>query len=139
MKKLISICVVVAMTMTFGCCTLEAPDGTLSQSFSNCFKTAQDRVCNAPVSVLNLADLALTLLKGVAEAYVPGSAEYTVFITAQNIKTTGCATLTNLNAMIDFFKSDKAAALETKMMLKAGPMKAVAIDVQPLIDWRDKK
>ena len=146
MRRIMVLCLVVAlMGSPVGCCTLTDSAGVETQSFSNCFASfqdwlqgVQDWVCNAPTTVVTIADTIIDLLKDVAEAYIPGTKEYTVMVTAQNIKATGCAGLTALNEMISFVQSVEFKEMQTKAMLKAGPTKATPmISVQPLIDWRD--
>ena len=119
-----------------GCCTLTAPDGTVTKNTANCFKVAQDKVCNASPDVISVADIVINLLKPEAAVLIPGSAPYIALVTAQGIKDTGCAVLTDLNTMIAFIQG-----LNTQTQLaakKSGKKMASApIDVQALIIWRD--
>lgn len=98
----------------------------------------QDKVCNAPPAVLAVADVVIALLKPELVALVPESAPFVAYITAQNIKTSGCAAATGLNTMIAF-----AQGYNTKTMLAyktskvKGPMPNL-IPISPLTAWRDK-
>ena len=142
MRKLLVLVMVLALA-SIGCCTFTAPDGTVSKNFFNCLKIAQDKVCNATPEVMSVANMAVELAKYAISIAVPGSKEYMdavgAYATATGIQATGCAMLTDLNKMIAFLRSPAAQAAETKLMAVKGPMKATAINVQPLIDWRDGK
>ena len=118
------------------CCTYTAPDGTVTKSTANCFKAAQDKVCNASSDVVGIADIVINLLKPEIATLVPGSAPYVALVTAQGIKNTGCAVLTDLNTMIAFIQGMNTQA---KLVMVKGSMKAapVGINVQPLLDWRN--
>ena len=119
-----------------GCCSYTATDGTVSKSFGNCFKTAQDKVCGATADQIAIADAVIALLKPVLSTLVPGSAAFTAFVTAQSIKDTGCAVLSDLNVMIAFIQG-----INTQNQLAAAKglkMAPAVINVQPLIDWRNK-
>ena len=138
MKRLMVIGMVMAsLVLIGGCCTLTAPDGTTTKSFPNCFKAVQDKVCNAPDSVLAVADIVINLLKPEAAILIPGSAPFIALVTAQSIKDTGCAALTGLNTMINFiegYNTKAQLAMKTRKM-KAAP---AGTNVQPLISWRDR-
>ena len=131
MKRLMILAMVLALMFT-GCCSYTALDGTVTKSFPNCFKTAADKVCNAPQSVLNIADVVINLLKPEVAILVPGSAALLAYVTAQNIKSTGCATLTSLNNLIAFIEGFNTAQVKAMAGKKAVP---VGINVQPLQDW----
>jgi len=120
----------------YGCCTLTAPDGTQTKSTANCFKTAQDKICNASPDVVSIADIVITLLKPELAVLVPGTAPFIALVTAQGIKDTGCAVITNLNTMIAFIQgmNTQAKLMVAKSSMKAAP---VGINVQPLLDWRN--
>lgn len=120
-----------------GCsCTRADQNGVITQNTTNCLLAGQDMICNASPDVMAGADLLITILKGVASAYIPGTPEATAFISAQNIQKFGCSTATGLNALIAYLQSAQAKS----MIAKAGPMKAVVpISPQPFINWRDTK
>ena len=133
MKKIILI--VLAFGVVMGCCSSTAPDGTVTKSTINCFKMAQDKVCNASPDVLSIADIVINLLKPEITTLIPDSAPYVALATAQSIKDTGCAAITGLNTMIAFIQG-----LNTKAMLvnmKMGKAATTGINIQPLLNWRD--
>lgn len=137
MKKILALLAIIALLFT-GCCTKTVinPDGTAgtSKSFLNCITTAQDKVCNAPPAVMNIAQGVITLAEAILAVAVPGSSVYIAAVgslsTAQGIQATGCAILTDLAAMIQFAQNPPKASLKKAM---------APIDVQPLIDWGQGK
>lgn len=137
MKKILILLAIVALALT-GCCTLTAPDGTQTKSTANCFKVAQDKVCNASPDVLAVADTVLAIVKPFVATALPGSAVLMAYVTATNIKTYGCAGITDLNLLIAFIQGYNT---QTSMAMKGGSIKMgqAAINVQPLISWRDGK
>jgi hypothetical protein len=126
MKKYLAILAIVALVS--GCAFLQ---------------TAQDTICNPPQSVITVANAAAPLVAIAINMAGPGSAAYVNAVTVQGAITAiqggACVSLTQLNALIAWLQSDEAQTLQTKAMIKVGPMKAVAINVQPLIDWRDSR
>ena len=48
-----------------------------------------------------------------------------------------CVSVTQLNNLIAWLQSEESKTIQAKAMVKAGPVKATVINVQPLIDWRD--
>jgi hypothetical protein len=135
MKKVLVLYMIVALA-SFGCCTLTAPDGTVTKSFSNCLTTTQDKVCNASPDVLAVADTVLALVKPFIATALPGSAILMAYVTATNIKTYGCAGITELNLLIAFIQGYN---IQAPVAAKAGMMKAplATIDVSPLLNWRN--
>ena len=136
MKKILSLIMVTSLFLA-GCCSLTAPDGTVTKSTANCFKTAQDKVCNAPPEVITIAQAVLSLLTPELATLVPGTAPFIAYMTAQNIQATGCAVLTDLNTMIAFIQGMNT---KTKMMaakVTKGIVPPMGINVSPLIDWRN--
>jgi hypothetical protein len=133
-KKILFAMLLLALMGIFAGCACPRADtnGTITKSFANCLQTGQDIVCNASPDVLAGANLLINVLKGVASAYIPGTAEFSALITAQNIQSVGCSTLTGLNGLIAYLQSTQGKT----MMAKAGPMKTVS--PQPFINWRDK-
>lgn len=137
MKKLLILVMVLALGLAVGCsCKYTAPDGTVSESFANCFKIGQDKVCNADPAVIATADAVLSILKPIAGTLIPGSAPYLALITAQGIKDTGCATITGLNTLIAFIEGFNKGKTLTMAGLKAA---SAPINVQPLYDWKARK
>jgi hypothetical protein len=125
MKKCLSILVVLAM-LVGGCSFLQ---------------TAQDILCNPPQSVIAVANAAAPLVAIAINMAIPGSAVYVNAVTVQGAITAiqggACVSLTQLNALITWLQSDEAKQVQAQVMLKAGPMRAVALDAAPLIAWRD--
>lgn len=124
MKKLLAVMMILALIG--GCSFLQ---------------TAQDTICNPPQSVIAVANAAAPLVAIAINMTLPGSASYVNAVTVQGAITAiqggACVSLTQLNNLIAWLQSNEAQQLQAKAMLKAGPMKALAISVQPLIDWRD--
>ena len=135
MKKIMILYLAVAMALV-GCCSLTAPDGTVTKSFSNCLATAQDKVCNASPDVLAVADTVIALVKPFIATALPGSAILMAYVTATNIKTYGCAGIADLNLLIAFIQGYNT---QNTMAMKTGMMKMppAAINTQVLIDWRN--
>ena len=133
-KRILFAIMLLALVGIFAGCACPRADsnGVITKDFTNCLLAGQDIICKAPPEVLAGADLVISILKGVASAYLPGTPEATAFITAKNIQQFGCATATGLNGLIAYLQSNQAKT----MMAKAGPMKTVS--PQPFIDWRDK-
>jgi hypothetical protein len=129
MKKVLVLCLVIAVA--------------LGVSGATCMQQIQDRVCNPPASVIAVANAASPLVAIAINIALPGSAAYVTAVSVQGAITAiqggVCVSVTQLNALIAWLQSDEIQALQTKQMLKAGPMQAVVISVQPLIDWRDGK
>ena len=137
-KFLAVMTMVLALAFVSGCaCTrADSTTGVITKNATNCLLTAQDIVCNASADTLANANLLATLLKSLANTYIAGSTEYTVYITAQNIIDLGCSTVTGLNELIAYLQSSKGKSL--MVAAKAGPMGTV-VNVQPFIDWRAGK
>jgi hypothetical protein len=114
-KKLLAFIVIVALA--FGCATI------------------QTTACNPPANVIAVANVVISLLLPELNILVPGSEAYNSYITAQNIAAGVCVGVTELNALIAWLQSRDAQIAQTKAMVKAGPMKAQAINIQPLVDW----
>ena len=108
---------------------------TLSLTGATCLQNVQTKVCNPPADVMVVANMAVTLLETALAAFVPGSAAYVALLgpyaTATAIQGGVCVSVTQLNNLIAYLQSPPA----TKMMAKR---KAV-LNVQALIDWRDKR
>ena len=136
MRKILALIIVLALPLS-GCCTLIAPDGTTTKSAANCFKTAQDKVCNASPDVIAVAQVVISLLTPELATLVPGTAPFIAYMTAQNIQATGCAVLTDLNTMIAFIQgmNTQSKLVSVRAGKKAFP---AGINVQPLIDWRNQ-
>ena len=113
--------------------------------FTNLLTGAQDKVCNAPASVIEVTDLVLNALKPVVANLVQGSAGLLAYVTAQGIKDTGCADITELNSMIAFIQGMNTAKVIMAKEMQAKGISTVplqtwmasnrAIDVSPLVDW----
>ena len=146
-KIVVLVMVLALMVLVLGGCCANPKDATMPKSFFNCFGVgaaavqgavvaAQDKVCNAPANVVTIADIVIGLLKPEIAILVPGSAPFIALVTAQAIKDTGCAVLTDLNTMITFIQG-----MNTKSMIMAKGMKAAPklIDVAPLLSWEAGK
>ena len=136
MRKLMVLVMVLSL-VSMGCCSLTAPDGTVTKSPLNCLKTAQDKVCNAPANVIAVIDAVITVAEMAVAAFVPGTAAYIAavqsFGTAVSIKDGLCVSLTQLNQLIDFLQNPQVQAMQAKK----GIMKAQAVPVDPFIQWRN--
>jgi len=126
MRKIMVLCLVIALAF-----------GATGATCKNFWIGAQDKVCNAPANVMAVIDGIITVAELGVATFVPGSAAYIAAIqsfgTATSIKDGLCVSLTQLNALIAYVQSQPA--LRKKAMAKVDPAKAVAINVQPLIDW----
>ena len=133
MKKIIVFLAIVALACVSGCsCPRADSTGVITKNFTNCLETAQDIICDPPPEVLAGSNILLNLLKPVANTYVPGTAEFNAYVTAENITSIGCASVTGLNGLIAYLQSKQAQTL----MLEKG--EATALSIQPFIDWRNK-
>ena len=140
-RKVLTFMLVGLLVMTlggvFGCCeSPPLPDGSTTKSFYNCLTNLQDKICNAPDDVVSVADIVIQLLKPVAMGLVPGSAPYVALVTAQGIKSTGCAAVTDLNIMIAYIQGLNQAKTMQASGTKAMPQ---LIDVNALVLWRAMK
>ena len=145
-KALALLCALAFASAAFaGCCSWTATDGTVTKSFSNCFKVAQDKACNPPAAVMAIVNMAAPLLVTFLNLAVPGTTAYinaaNALVAVKTIQNTGCILLTDLNNLIAYLQSadfaqaqNMVAAAEMKKGLKAQP----PIDAQPLVDWRAK-
>jgi hypothetical protein len=128
MKKIIVLLAIVALAF-----------GTMG---ATCMQNTQTTVCNAPADVVAQIQAVMTLTETALATFVPGTAPYVAavgaYATASAIQSGLCIGLTQLNALIAFLQDPKVAPLQAKAMIKAGPMRAVAINPQAFIDWRDK-
>jgi hypothetical protein len=139
MKRVLVFLVILAMGFASGCsCPRADSNGVITKSFSNCLLTAQDIVCNPSAEVLAETNVFLAIIKGVAEAFVPGTAAFMARITAENIATIGCATVTGLNGLISYMQSTQFQQAQV-MQMKKGIKATAPISPQPFIDWRDTK
>ena len=101
---------------------------------------AQKIACSPPASVITVAEAAAPLVAVAVNMLVPGSAAYVNAVTVSGAVTAilggACVSLTQLNAVIAWLQSDESKTLQAKAMVKAGPARAVALNPQPLLDWR---
>ena len=127
MKKIIVLLAIVALGL-----------GTMG---ATCMQNTQTTVCNAPANVVSQIQAVLDLAELGIATFVPGSAEAVAAIgayaTASAIQNGLCVGLTQLNSLIAFLQDPNNAALQTKVMMKKGPMKATVINIQPFVDWRN--
>ena len=127
MKKIIVLLAIVALAF-----------GTMG---ATCMQNTQTTVCNAPANVVSQIQAVLDLAEAALATLVPGTAPYVAavgaYATASAIQNGLCVGLTQLNSLIAFLQDPNTTALQTKVMMKKGPMKAVVINVQPFISWRD--
>ena len=128
MKKILILLTIVALAF-----------GTMG---ATCMQNTQQTICNAPPAVVAQIQAVISLAELGLATFVPGTALYvaavSAYATASAIQSGLCIGLTQLNALIAFIQNPQVAPLQAKAMVKAGPMKAVAINPQAFIDWRDK-
>lgn len=127
MKKFkLAVCILLALVLTVSGCAF--------------LKVVQDKVCNPPAGVMALINSAAPVVAAIIAAAVPGSAVYVAAVANQQtitaIQAGVCVSLTQLNNLIDFLQSPEVQQAQLKMM--AGKKAAAPINVQPLVDWRDK-
>jgi len=127
MKRIAILCLIVAMG--------------LGVTGATCLQNVQDRVCNPPQAVIDVANAAAPLVAMAIQIALPGSAAYVNAVSVQAAITAiqggACVSVTQLNNLIAWLQSEQAQTLAAKAMVKAGPARAMAINVQPLISWRD--
>ena len=125
MKKILVLLVIVALA--FGA------------SGATCMNSVATTACNPPTAVISALPAAISLIKIALSVFVPGTATYMAAVDASAVATSiesgVCVSVTQLNNLIAFLQSKDVQTLQTKAMLKAGPMKAQVINVQPFVDW----
>jgi len=125
MKKIMVLCLIIAMA--FGA------------TGATCMQNIQTQACNPPAAVISMLPVAITIITMALSAFVPGTAAYLAAVNASavanSIEVGVCVSVTQLNALIAFLQSSDVKSLQTKAMVKAGPMKARALNIQPLQDW----
>lgn len=130
--------VLVAVLLAGSCCTRTDSQGVTTKSFLNCSQAAQEMVCNPTDSVKAIVQIATPIIAGIVNVAIPGSTAYFDAQRALNvlnsIQKVGCTSLTALNELIAFIKSDvfKTAAAKYQAKLRASPAE---VNVEPLIDW----
>lgn len=124
MKKLLSILAILAFTVSLSACCKGMVNGVETKSFSNCLAKTQPYVCNPSPAVIATANAIIPILLNIKDTFIPGTAAFNAYVTAENILTVACVTVTDLQALINFFQAQK--------MAKAG---VKGINLQPLIDW----
>lgn len=130
MKKKYMVLLMVCALLFSGCAGLQQVQDDVT-------KPAADYVCNAPAEVVSVADMVINLLKPIMGSLVPGTGPYLALVTAEGIKTIGCATITELNQMITFIEGvNTERALAYKGAMKAAPL---GINVGALKKWRDTR
>ena len=125
MKKIIVLCLI--LSLAFGA------------TGATCMQNVQTQACNPPAAVVSALPAAVSLIKIALSVFVPGTAAYLAAVDASAVATSiesgVCVSVTQLNNLIAFLQSKDVQTLQTKAMLKAGPMKAQVINVQPFVDW----
>jgi hypothetical protein len=125
MKKILVLCMVVALA--FGA------------TGATCLQQVATQACNPPPAVIAVVQAAAPLVAIAITTFIPGSAQYVNAVAVQGVVTAilggACVSLTQLNNLIAWLQSDDAKVIQVKAMVKAGPMKAQAINIQPLVDW----
>jgi hypothetical protein len=106
---------------------------------ATCMQNIQTKACDPPAAVLAALPAAITVIKIALSTFVPGTAEYLAAVdasaVASSLEVGVCVSVTQLNALIAFLQSDNAKVIETKAMVKAGPMRARAVNVAPFVAW----
>ncbi len=139
MKKILVFMLVIGVFMSslmIGCCSIQQTDGTTNKSFWNCFTKSQYVICNADQATVSAVDVFLNFVKPFISTTVPGSALALAYLTATNIKTYGCAAVTDLNTLITFIQGlNIAQEDQTKMAGKK--MTKPLLPVTPIINWKN--
>ena len=127
MKKILVLCLIVALTF-----------GAMG---ATCMQNVQTAACSPPAAVISILPSVIQIAAVALATFIPGTAQYLAAVNASavanSIEVGICVSATQLNDLITFLQSNNVKALQTKMMVKAGPMKAVAFNIQPLIDWQN--
>lgn len=133
-KRMLILAMVLALAVLLGgCCQNPIDPNDTQKKFVYCTEKLQDKICNAPDTVLAVVDIIISLLKPEVATLIPGSAPYISYVTANNIKATGCAAITDLNTMINFIQGYNTAKIIAAKGTKAAP---AVIDVAPLLAWK---
>jgi hypothetical protein len=107
---------------------------------ATCMQQIQTQACNPPAAVISMLPVAITIITMALSTFVPGTAAYLAAVNASavanSIEVGVCVGVTQLDALIAFLQSSDVKSIQTKAMVKAGPMRAQALNVQPLIDWQ---
>ena len=127
MKKVAILCMIVAMA--FGA------------TGATCMQNVATQACDPPVAVTAVITSIVTLAKFGVSYFVPGTQDYMDAVSAEGVATSieagVCVSVTQLNNLIAWVNSMSTKSLQTKAMVKAGPMKAQVINVAPLQAWAD--
>ena len=134
MRRILVLVIVLALLLG-GCSTFWSSANTATATVAN-------RVCNAPASVVEICDFVINLLKPEVAVLVPGSAPFVALVTAQGIKDTGCAVVTDINQMIAFVQSANTlqdAQAKAAKGINITPLQVwaggKAINIAPLQEW----
>lgn len=137
-KLLLAVLFLGAMLFISGCCTRTDAQGVTTKNLFNCMQAAQETVCNPSDAVKAIAQMAAPVIAGIVNTAIPGSQIYFNAQRALNvlssIQKVGCTSLTGLNELISFLKSDVFTTALTKYQA-TNKLKAVSVNVGPLIDW----
>ena len=127
MKKIVILCCIVALG--------------LGVTGATCMQNVQTAACSPPAAVISILPSVIQIAAVALATFVPGTAQYLAAVNASavanSIEVGICVSATQLNDLITFLQSNNVKTLQAKMMVKAGPMKAVAFNIQPLIDWQN--
>jgi hypothetical protein len=125
MKKIMVLCLVIALA--FGA------------SGATCLQNVQTNACNPPAAVIAILPAAISIITTALSVFVPGTAPYLAAVNssavANSIEVGICVSALQLNALIAFLQSQETKTVQTKMMMKAGPARAKALDISPLVAW----
>lgn len=137
MKKYLAVLAILAMLV--GCAPAASTTTDTTTTTAGAINTVQTIACDPPAAVIAILPAAISLIMVAVSTFVPGSAAYLAAVNAStvaNLIETGiCVSVTQLNSLIAFLQSGDVKTIQTKAMVKAGPMKAKALNVTPLQDW----
>ena len=133
-RNLVVLAVVLAMAVS-GCCNKVQLDGTTKKEIS--LACIQDTICNADPATVAAVDVFLSFAKPLIPDALPGSPLLKAVLTAENIKTYGCAGLTELTELIIFIGGINTAQAKASQV-KGFKMAAAPIAVEPIIAWVDR-
>ncbi len=127
MKKILILCLIIAVG--------------LGVSGATCLNNLQDNICNPPPAVISAVQAAAPVVAFIINQAREDSDEYITAVAVQGVVTSilagACVSVTQLNNLIAWLDSNQGQAAVAESNLKAGPMKAKAINIQALRDWRN--
>ena len=109
-------------------------------SGATCLQNVQTTICNPPANVIAVAKAAAPVIEMAIIMLVPGTAAWLAAVDASvavdSIQNGICIGVSQLNNLIAFLQSSTAQTAQAKLMVKKGPMRAVALHIGPLIQWK---